>query len=99
VIGSSYSLLWPNPLEWPVPYTEAFQMSGMFGFLRDYKVLDIKGHGEELFDIDAGRTEQYTQKYTMRATAGMPMGLSGVNPKITIEQTMTMQLIAAAKKN
>ena len=28
----------------------------------------------------------------------MPMGLSGVNPKITIEQTMTMQLIAAAEK-
>jgi hypothetical protein len=99
VIGGSYSLLWPNPSEWPVPYTEAFQMSGMFGFLREYKVLDIQGHGQELFNIEAGRTEQYTQKYTMRATAGMPMGLSGVNPKITIEQTMTMQLIAAGKKN
>ena len=74
-------------------------MSGMFGFLREYKVLDIQGHGQELFNIEAGRTEQYTQKYTMRATAAMPMGLSGVNPKITIEQTITMQLIAAGKKN
>jgi hypothetical protein len=74
-------------------------MSGIFGFLREYKVLDIQGHGQELFNIGAGRTEQYTQKYTMRVTASMPMGLSGINPKITIEQTMTMQLIATAKKN
>jgi hypothetical protein len=99
VIGGSYSLLWPNPSEWPIPYTESFQMSGIFGFLRDYKMVDIQGHGQELFNIKAGRTEQYTQKYTMRATSSMPMGLSGVNPKITIEQTMTMQLIAAGKKN
>ncbi len=99
VIGGSYSLLWPSPSEWPVPYTEMFQMSGIFGFLREYKVLDIQGHGQELFNIEAGRTEQYTQKYTMRATASLPMGLGGVNPKITIEQTITMQLIAAGKKN
>ena len=99
VIGSSYSLLWPNPSEWPIPYTEGFMMSGIFGFLREYKVLDIQGHGQELFNIEAGRTEQYTQKYTMRATSSMPMGLGGVNPKITIEQTITMQLIAAEKKN
>ena len=100
VIGSSYSLLWPNPPEWPVPYTEVFQMSGIFGFLREYKVLDIQGHGQELFNIDAGRTEQYTQKYTMQASASLPMGLSGVTPKITIEQTMTMELYTPpAKKN
>ena len=68
VIDSSYSLLWPNPSEWPVPYTEAFQMSGIFGFLREYKMLDLQGHGQELFNIEAGRTEQYTQKYTMQAT-------------------------------
>ena len=99
VIGGSYSLFWPNPSEWPIPYTESFQMSGIFGFLRDYKMVDIQGHGQELFNIEAGRTEQYTQKYTMRATSSMPMGLSGVNPKIAIEQTITMQLIAAGKKN
>jgi hypothetical protein len=97
VIDSSYSLLWPNPREWPVPYTEVFQMSGVFGFLREYKVVDIQGHGEELFDIEAGRTERYTQKYTMHATASLPMGFNDVKPKIAIEQTMTMQLIAVAK--
>ncbi len=65
VIDSSYSLLWPNPSEWPVPYTEPFQMSGIFGFLRGYKMLDLQGQGQELFNIDAGRTERYSQSYTM----------------------------------
>ena len=105
VIDSSYSLRWPNPPEWPVPYTETFQMSGIFGFLRDYKMQDLQGHGQELFNIDAGRTEKYSQSYTMRATASLPMGLGGVNPQITIDQNSTMELLTVenakpvAKKN
>jgi hypothetical protein len=95
VIDSSYSLLWPNPSEWPVPYTESFQMSGIYGFLRGYKTLDLKGHGQELFNIDAGRTERYSQSYTIHASASLPMGLSGINPQITIDQNSTMELLAA----
>jgi hypothetical protein len=95
VIGSWYSLRWPNPPEWPVPYTETFQMSGIFGFLREYKMQSLQGHGEELFNMDAGRTEKYSQSYTMHASASMPMGLSGVNPQITIDQNMTMELLTA----
>ena len=94
VIDSSYSLLWPNPPEWPVPYTEPFQMSGIFGFLRGYKTHDLQGHGQELFNIDAGRTERYSQSYTVHASASLPMGLGGVNPQITIDQNMTMELLA-----
>ncbi len=94
VIDSSYSLRWPNPSEWPVPYTETFQMSGIFGFLRDYKMRDLQGQGRELFNIDAGRTEQYSQSYTMHASASLPMGLGGVNPQITIDQNSTMELLA-----
>jgi hypothetical protein len=94
VIDSSYSLLWPNPPEWPVPYTEPFQMSGIFGFLREYKTLDLQGHGQELFNIDAGRTERYSQSYTVHASAALPMGLGGINPQITIDQNMTMELLA-----
>jgi hypothetical protein len=94
VIDSSYSLRWPNPPEWPVPYTESFQMSGIFGFLRGYKTHDLQGHGQELFNIDAGRTERYSQSYTVHASASLPMGLSGVNPQITIDQNMTMELLA-----
>lgn len=105
VIDSSYSLRWPNPSEWPVPYTETFQMSGIFGFLRDYKMQGLQGHGQELFNINAGRTEKYSQSYTMRATASLPMGLGGVNPQITIDQNSTMELLTvenakpAEKKN
>jgi hypothetical protein len=94
VIDSNYSLRWPNPPEWPVPYTETFQMSGIFGFLRDYKMSDLQGHGQELFNIDKGQTENYSQSYTMRASASLPMGLGGVNPKITIDQNLTMELLA-----
>jgi len=93
VIDSSYSLRWPNPPEWPVPYTEPFQMSGIFGFLREYKTRDLQGHGQELFNIDAGRTERYSQSYTVHASASLPMGLGGINPQITIDQNMTMELL------
>ncbi len=96
VIGSSYSLLYPSPSDWPVPYTEAFQMSGMFGFLRGYRVTDLQGQGQELFDRDAGRTETHTQNYKMNSQASLPLGL-GINPKITIEQTLTMELIKPPK--
>jgi hypothetical protein len=96
VIDSSYSLLWPNPPEWPVPYTEPFQMSGIFGFLRGYKTQDLQGHGQELFNIDAGRTERYSQSYTIHASASMPMGIGGINPQITIDQSMTMELLASS---
>jgi hypothetical protein len=95
VIDSSYYPRYPNPSDWPVPYTEIFQMAGAFGFLRGYKVLDLQGQGQELFNIDAGRTEQYTQKYTMHISASLPMGL-GVNPQMTIDQTLTMQLLEPA---
>ena len=95
VIDSSYYPRYPNPSDWPVPYAEIFQMSGTFGFIRGYKVLDLQGQGQELFNIDAGRTEQYTQKYTMHISASLPLGL-GVNPQITIDQALTMELLAPA---
>jgi hypothetical protein len=96
VIDSSYSLLHPSPSDWPVPYTELFQMSGTYGFLRGYKTLDLQGQGQELFNIDAGRTEKYSQKYTVHVQASLPMGL-GLTPQITIDQTITMELLAPPK--
>jgi len=93
VIKSSYFLAGSVPPGWPMPYPDgSFQMSGTFGFLRNYKVLDLQGQGEELFNIDAGRTEQYTQKYQMNMEASLLLAL-GVNPLITVEQTLTMQLL------
>ncbi|MBN1391818.1 MAG: hypothetical protein JW947_03335 [Sedimentisphaerales bacterium] len=92
VIRSSYSLADSVPQSWPMPYSGSFQMSGRFGFLRGYKFLDLQGQGEEMFNIDAGRIEQYNQQYQMKVEASFPMGL-GTKPLITISQKLTMTLL------
>lgn len=92
VIRSSYSLAESVPSDWPMPYSGSFQVAGRFGFLRGYKVLDLQGQGEELFDIDAGRIKRYNQQYRIQFEAFLPIKLD-VNPRITIEQKLTMQLL------
>lgn len=93
VISSTYSPTETVPEDWPpMPYSGRFQMSGTFGFLRGYQVLDLQGRGEELFNIDAGQIEQYDQQYQVRLKAFIPMGLD-VQPQITMNQNFTMQLI------
>ena len=92
VISSSYSAAETVPQSWPVPYTGRFQMSGKFGFLGNYQILDLQGSGEELFNITLGRMEQYTQHYQMQLQASIPLGI-GEKPKITIIQNLTMDLL------
>jgi len=92
VIRSSYSLAESVPRDWPIPYTGSFQMSGTFGFFRGYPILGLEGQGEELFNIDAGRIEQYNQQYQMQLEA-LLLGPLGPNPRITIKQKLTMQLL------
>lgn len=92
VILSSYSMAESVPSGWPIPYTGSFRMSGTFGFFRGYNILSLKGDGEELFNIDAGRTEKYNQQYQMQMDAVLPMPM-GINPRVTIKQKLTMQLI------
>jgi hypothetical protein len=92
VISSTYSLAESVPRSWPVPYTGRFQMRGRFGFLRNYKVLNFEGSGEELFNIDAGRTEQNNQRFLLELEASLPMALD-VSPRITIDQKLTMKLL------
>jgi len=92
VIQSSYSPADSVPSSWPIPYAGTFQMTGTFGFLRGYRVLDLKGQGEELFNIDQGRIEHYDQQYEMRLAASLPLPI-GANPTITIKQKLTMQLL------
>lgn len=92
VISSSYSLADSVPRGWPIPYTGSFNMSGTFGFFRGYQILSLKGQGEDLFNIDAGRIEQYNQYYRMHLSAALP-GPIGANPEITIKQRITMQLL------
>lgn len=93
VIKSTYAPADSTPSTWPVPYSGRFQMSGTFGFLGAYQVSGLDGDGEELFNIDKGRVEKRRQQYTMEMRASLPpMGIRA-NPHITIEQTMTMELM------
>jgi len=93
VISSSYKIADSAPNDWPIPYSGRFQVAGAFGFYRNYKVIDLQGKGLELFNIDAGRTEQYSQQYQLQLSASLLMPLAGVNPKITINQLLTMNLL------
>ena len=92
VIRSSYSLANSVLSNWPLPYSGSFRMSGRFGFLRGYKFLNLQGQGEELFNIDAGRTEQYNQQYQVQLEASFSMGIK-MKPQITIKQNLTMELL------
>jgi len=93
VIKSMYALADSTPSGWPIPYSGKFLMSGTFGFLGPYEVLGLEGTGEELFNIKAGRIERRQEKYTLRTKAGVPpMGIRA-NPHITIDQTLTMELM------
>jgi len=92
VIKSSYSLAKSAPKSWPIPYAGRFRMSGTFGFLTRYKFLDLQGGGQELFNIDSGRTEQYNQQYQLNIEASAPFSL-GAGPRIKIKQNLTMQLL------
>jgi len=91
VISSSYQIAELVPRSWPIPYSGSFQMKGTFGFLSGYKLLSLEGRGEELFNIEAGRIEQYNQQYQVQLEAFIPMGIS-VRPRITIKQNLTMEL-------
>jgi hypothetical protein len=90
VIKSSYQAAESAPQSWPLPYSGSFQMAGTFGFLRGYKVIDLQGQGEELFNIDLGRIERHSQQYQVQLEASMPMGINA-NPRVTIKQNLTME--------
>jgi hypothetical protein len=92
VISSSYNKAESVPQSWPIPYKGRFQMRGRFGFLGNYKLLDLQGGGEEIFNITLGRTEKYNQQYQAKLQASIPLGI-GESPEITINQNLTMSLL------
>jgi len=93
VISSSYRQADSVPRSWPIPYWGSFQMAGPFGFYRNYQILSLHGKGEELFNIDVGRTERYEQQYELQLSASLLLPLPGANPRITINQNLTMELL------
>jgi hypothetical protein len=94
VIASSYKPADSVPRGWPIPYSGSFQMVGPFGFYRNYRILSLDGEGEEVFNIDAGRTQRYKQQYELKLSALLLMPLPGAKPVITINQKLTMELLA-----
>ena len=90
VIKSSFQAADSAPNDWPIPYSGRFQVAGAFGFYGNYRVLNLQGEGKELFNIDAGRIEQYEQEYQLRLKASLMIPLAGVDPRITINQKLTM---------
>ena len=103
VIRSSYSAADSVAGNWPLPYSGPFRMSGQFGFFRNYKILDLKGSGELIFNIDEGRIETDRQNYSVQLKAFFPMPIGDgrkVNPYINIKQRITMEYLGSgnAKK-
>ena len=92
VIKSTFSRASSVPGGWPILYTGKFQMSGRFGFLMRYRIQELTGEGKEIFNIDAGRIEEYNHNYKIKMKASLRMGLSG-GPEITIKQRLTMKLL------
>jgi hypothetical protein len=93
VIDSVYSKAESRTRKWPLPYSGSFEMMGTFGFFRNYQVLELKGKGQEFFNMDTGRTSSYSQRYKVTFKADMPWPLPGANPKVIIDQKLTMQLV------
>lgn len=89
VIASAHKPAESAPHSWPIPYSGRFMMAGTFGFLSGYKLLEMEGDGEELFNISAGRTEQYNHQYRMKLQASIPLGIDA-KPLITINQNISM---------
>lgn len=92
VIKSTFSHASSVPGGWPIPYTGKFQMSGRFGFLMRYRIVELTGQGRELFNIDTGQIEEYEHSYNIKLKASLRMGLSG-GPEITIKQYLVMKLL------
>ncbi|MHC4865856.1 MAG: hypothetical protein ACYTEX_17370 [Planctomycetota bacterium] len=94
VITSSFSHAPAITNNWPNPYPAgSFQVSGRFGLLRRFEIHDFQGQGQELFNIDKGRIEQYKHQHQMKISATLLMPLPGANPQVTIDQTLTMTLL------
>lgn len=97
VINSVYSPAETALKSYPTAYSGRFQMSGPFGFfrmlLRDFKVLRLTGKGEQLFNIDAGRLEQYDQNYKVVLGGASKSKMLNVDPRITIRQKTSLRLI------
>ncbi len=94
VISSEYSLAKKEKYPWPIPYSGRFQVRGIFGFLRGYKILSLEGTAKQLFNIDSGLIQKDVQQYEVQISASMfALGGSSASPNIKVKQKISMQLL------
>jgi hypothetical protein len=77
----------------PKPYDGSFQTRGMFGFLRNYKPLELSGTGTTKYDSRNGVLLSETQQYQMKMEAGFMMALGDSVPMLDVRQTISAELI------
>jgi len=93
VIKSSFKSSDVKVANWPRPYTGPFNIKGIFGFLRNYKVKSIDGSGEQLFNIDRGVIENETQQYDVKIEATFLLPLGDSRPSLSINQKISLRLL------
>lgn len=91
VITGKYSPSKTLLQSWFVPYEGNFQLSGPFGVYVNCQIAALEGSGEELFNIDQGKSISYGQDYQM--TVNPTMSLIPIRVKITVKQHLSMQLL------
>ncbi|MBC8481991.1 MAG: hypothetical protein H8D47_04920 [Planctomycetes bacterium] len=93
VINSDYSIPQTQQIDWPTPYVGKMRLSGRFGTLRNYKLLELQGTGKEYYNTEKERIEKYSQQYKTVFSASFLLPMPGLNPKITIDQKISMELL------
>ena len=96
VISSEFSLSKSPLKDWFMPYTGSFMMSGPFGFYGNCRIVELGGKGRELFNIDAGRPDGYSQDYQMKVVA--TMSFIPVTPKINYKAAFVDAAYRGTKK-
>ena len=80
------------------PYEGSYQMKGMFGFLRGYKVVDLNGSGEIQFDFKNGRLISNIQNYKADIVAGFMFPLGNSVPELEVNQTIEVKEVILGNK-
>ena len=93
VIKSVYSIPDSDKIDWPSQYTGKMRISGKFGTLRNYKLVELTGSGEEFYNITKQRSEKYQQQYKAKFSADFMMPLEGITPEVTLDQKISMELL------
>jgi hypothetical protein len=93
VFDSDIEIFRERVIELANPYPSRFRMAGMFGFLRGYQFNNLQGTGSMKYDLDRGLLINENQHYTIDVDANLLMPLGDTEPKIFIDQKMSVKLL------